>query len=115
MAVVYTTAAIVKKRTNNVAAGMADADIEECINQAEGIINAVMCDSFLTTFVATKHMIIRQCCTDLAAGLVLINDPGKTYLTLSDAEMTAQLLWSSAERSLTILSEKKTVEYLKSL
>lgn len=115
MAVVYTTVAIVEKRTANIAAGTLPADIEECINQAEGIMNAVMCDSFLTTFVAAKHMIIRQCCTDLAAGLLLINDPGKTYLTLSDAEMTAQLLWSSAQRSLAILSDKKTVEYLKSL
>lgn len=115
MAVVYTTAAIVKKRTNNVASGMTDNDIEECIYQAEGIIDAVMCDSFLTTFVVAKHYIIRECATDLATGLVIINDPGKSFLTLADAELTAQLLWNSAQRSLAILANKTTVTYLKSL
>lgn len=115
MAVVYTTADIVKKRTDNIDAGMSDIDIDECINQAEGIIDAMMCDSFLTTFVVTKHYIIRQCATDLAASLAIVHDPAGSFLTLSDCEMTAQLLWNNAHRSLSILSDKKTVTYLKSL
>jgi len=115
MVVTYTTAAIVKKRCNNTATGMADADIEECIYQAEGVIDATICDTFVATFDFGKHAIIRECATNIAAGLVIINDPGDSFLTLADAELTAQLLWNNAQRSLEILSNKKTVEYLKSL
>jgi len=115
MAVTYTTAALVKKRVKNISADLLDSDIEACIYEAEGIIDSTMKDSLKASFDATKHAIIRSCATDLAAFSCIIYDPGVSFLTLADAEMVANLLWNSAERILSQLSDPRVVTYLKSL
>jgi len=115
MAVVYSTAALVKKRCDNLDAGMADADIEECIYNAEGIIDALIKDTFTVVFDADKHKIIRQAATDIAAYLAVIHNPGDSFLTLADAEFTENLLWNSAQRSLSILDDSTVIVYLKAL
>jgi len=115
MTVIYTTVALVKKRSQGISAGLTDPDIEENIYEAESIINCTMKNSFLSSFDETKHRIIRQCCTDLAAFLCISYDPASTFASLGDAEMTINLLWNSAERSLSLLSDERTVEYLDGL
>jgi len=112
MAVIYTTVALVKKRTKTISAELTNPDIEECINEAESIIDSTMKKSFLGSFDMDKHGIIRQCCTDLAAFLCVIYDPVITFKSLGDAEMTINLLWNSAERSLSLLSDSRTVDFI---
>jgi len=114
MVVTYTTAAIVKKRLYDMPSGLSDPDIEENIAQAEGIVDAIMLCTFKGVFDATKHGIIRQCTTDLAAYLCLAYKP-QEYEMLEASEMTANMLWNSADRSLFILSRKRVVEALRNL
>ena len=118
MAVIYTTAAIVKKRLKNITMGpntLLDADIEENINQAEGIINAVMQKSGLAggdfTFSATKHGVIRAAATALAAFFCLTYDI-EAFGTSSAASISADLLWADADRNLAILSSPRVIYYL---
>ena len=120
MAVTYTTVALVKKRVKDISASLLDADIEENIYEAEGIIDATMRLSARGgapdfTFDAVKHSIIRQTCTDLAAFFSIFYEPGTSFLTLADAEMATNLLWNSAEDSLSLLSDPRVVTYLKEL
>jgi hypothetical protein len=112
MAVTYTTAAIVRKRVSAIPNALTDPNIEENIEQAEGIVDAIMLCSFKDIFDNTKHGIIRQCTTDLAAFLCLTYDPAE-FEMLETAEMTANMLWNSADRSLFILSRKRVVESLR--
>lgn len=115
MAVTYTTATLVRKRNKNISADLIDADLEQYIYEAETLIDVTMAYSFLTRFNATKHAIIRSCATDLAAFAAIAYDPGTTFLTLADAELTANLLWNNSERILSIVSNPRVVEYLRSV
>jgi hypothetical protein len=114
MAVTYTTAALVKKRIEYIDASLLDADIEQYIYEAEGIINSVMKDSFISGFDATKHALIRSCATDLAAYDCLKFDPSN-FPTMETAEMVANLLWNSIQSALAQLADPRIVTYLKSL
>jgi hypothetical protein len=114
MTVTYTTAAIVRKRVLSIPGGLTDEDIEENIMQAEGIVDAIMLCTFKDIFNETKHGIIRQCTTDLAAYLCLTYNPGEIEM-LEIGEMTANMLWNSADRSLFMLSRKRVVESLRNL
>jgi predicted RNA-binding Zn ribbon-like protein len=115
MAVTYTTAALVRKRNSNVSTDLADVDIDQFIYEAEGILNATMKASLITTFVATKHAILRSAATDLATLSTITYDPGTAFLELEDAEATIKLLTAAADRALTLLEDPRTVAYLKSL
>ena len=120
MAVTYTTAALVKKRVKDISADLLDADIEQNIDESEGIIDATMRLSARGsspdfTFDASKHSILRQCCTDLAAFLCIFYDPSGSFADLADCEITANLLWNSSERSLSMLSDPRVANYIKGL
>lgn len=114
MAVTYTTVALVKKKSKWISADLLDPDIEEFIYQAECLIDDTMKDSFLSTFNEVKHRLIRLCCTNLATFECISYDLS-SFLSLADAEFTVNLLWNSAERSLLLLSDIRTIDYLKSL
>ena len=114
MAVTYTTVALVRATFKDIHPDITDPDIEEWILQAEGLIDTVMLQSFKTIFDEDKHQIIRQCCTDLAAFYALRYDPANFDL-LETAEITINMLWNSADRSLFMLSRKRVVEFLEHL
>ena len=116
MAVTYTTSALVRKRVKDITAAptLADADIEANIEMVEGFINSAMKYSFLTTFDATKHAIIRSCATDYAAYLSILYDVAQ-FSTIEDVETTLNGLWVSWATALCLLSDPRLVEYLKSL
>lgn len=114
MAVTYTSVALVKKKSKWISTDLLDPDIEEFIYQAECLIDATIKWSFLSTFDEVKHRLIRQCCTDIAAFLCIPYDLS-SFLSLADAEFSVNLLWNSAERSLLLLSNSHTIDYLKSL
>lgn len=112
--VTYTTAALVRKRISAIHVDILDADIEQNILQAEGLIDTLMLKSFQTIFDADKHQIIRQCATDIAAYYSLIYDPAE-FEMLETAEMAANMLWNAADRSLFMLSRRRVVEFLENL
>ena len=116
----YTTIARVKKRVKHLSSSLTDIDINENIQRAEGFIDFTMRASGRGSspdfiFDAVKHSAIRQCCTDLAAFYTMSYNPGGTFLTLANAQMTANLLWDAAERTLLKLADPRSVEYLKGL
>ena len=114
MAVTYTTASIVADRVKYISSDLTTAKIEENINMAENVIDTSLKYSFISTFDADKHRIIRQICTDLAAYYCIIYDPGE-FPSMETAELTANLLWNSAMDSLEKLKDPRQVRYLKSL
>jgi hypothetical protein len=87
MAVTYSTVELVKKKGKYISSSLLDEDIEENIYEAEGFIDATM----------------RQ------------SARGRSFLTLADAEIHANLLWNPVKRSLLMLSDPRKVAYLKGL
>ncbi|AJP62068.1 hypothetical protein [ANMV-1 virus] len=115
MAVTYTTAALVKKGTKWLSGDLVDADIEEYIYQAEGIIDAVMKKTGRGlapdyTFDVGIHGIIRDAATSLALFNCIRYDPG-CFPLLEQAEMTENLAYYSALRALALLGDTRIVEY----
>ena len=120
MAVTYSTVALVKKKGKYISSSLLDEDIEENIYEAEGFIDATMRQSARGgapdfTFDEGKHSAIRNCCSELAAFISIIYDPGRSFLTLADAEIHANLLWNPVKRTLLMLSDPRNVAYLKGL
>ena len=112
---VYSTPTLVRKRVKDLSTDLVDADIEQNIVEAAGIIDAAMTDTLQFTFDSLKHGLVRQCATDLAAFLSIIYDPEGSFSTLLAAELTANLLWNSTARSLSLLSDPRVVTYIKGL
>jgi len=112
--VTYTTAALVRKRCKYISADLADLDIEKFIEEAESLIDCVMRYSFKTTFDATKHTILRECATELAAYAATSYDPAE-HSSVSYFGAMLENLWSASERLLAYLEDQRTVDYLKSL
>ena len=110
----YTTFIIVKDRLKHISADLVEAKVLENIEIAEGMINVVMKADFTLTFDETKHGLIRQAATCLAAFMCLTYDP-EEFTTVSFASMTADLLWAEADRALAILSDPNVVVYLQGL
>ena len=109
MAVTYTTAALVKKRVKNISSELVDADIDQFIYEAEGVIDDTMGFSLISSFDATKHATVRRCATALAALATITNDPGTVFLSLDDAEITIKLLESTVDRTLALLADQHAV------
>lgn len=114
MSVVYTTAALVKKRFEDIDATLTDADIEQYITEAENIIDTIMKDSFIDIFDATKHALIRSCATDIAALSCIRYNPAE-FPSLETAEMTANMIQDNIQFAFYMLNDPRTIDYLKSL
>lgn len=117
MAVTYTEAALVKKRSNFISASLIDTDIEENIYEAESIIDCVMLKTARGaspdfTFDSEKHGILRDCATNLATYLCITFDPSD-FPSMETAEMVSNLLWNEIQMGFTLLTDVKTGEYLK--
>ena len=116
MAVTYSTAALVKKGTKWLSVDLIDADIDEYIYQAEGIIDAVMKKTGRGvapdyTFDVAKHGIIRDAATSLALFNCIRYDPG-AFPLLEQAEMTENLAYYAALRALTLLADTRVSDYI---
>jgi len=109
----YTTAALVKKRVEDIDATLTDADIDQFILEAEAIIDCIMKTSFISTFNSIDHALLRSCATDIAAASCIHYNPG-AFPSLETAEMTANLLQDNLQLSYYMLNDPRTVEYLKS-
>ena len=103
-----------KKRVESIDASLLDADIEQYIYEAETIIDSIMKYSFIDTFDATKHAILRSCATDIAAHTCIRYNPA-SFPSLETAEMTANLIWENIQFQFYLLNDQRIVDYLKSL
>ena len=114
MAVIYSSASLVRARVKNIDPTLTDANIEQYIAEAEGIIDSTMKVSLKNVFDPVKHSLVRSCATDLAAYYCLSFNPS-TFSSLTEVELIMNMLWNSAERSLAGLSDPRVVSYLSSL
>lgn len=110
----YTTVDLVRARFEHIDAGILDTDIEQYIDEAENTIDVAMKYSFLATFDADVHQVLRSCATAIAAYSCLRYNPSECP-SLESAETTANLLWNDIRTLLDLLGDQKTVAYLKSL
>ena len=109
----YTTAALVKKRVEDIDATLTDADIEQFILEAEAVIDCIMKTSLIATFNSIDHALLRSCATDIAAASCIHYNPA-AFPSLETAEMTANLLQDNIQLTFYLLNDTRTVEYLKS-
>jgi len=109
----YTTAALVKKRVEDIDASLTDADIDQFILEAEAIIDCIMKTSLIATFNSIDHALLRSCATDIAAASCIHYNPG-AFPSLETAEMTANLLQDNIQLTFYLLNDPRTIEYLKS-
>ncbi|MCD6148642.1 hypothetical protein J7J18_04675 [bacterium] len=115
----YTTYDIVKDRVKQISADLTQAKIEENINQAESIVDAVMKMTARGsnpdfTFDADKHGIIRDATTCIAALLCIMYDTSG-FSSRAEAAFVCDLLWNEANRCLALLYDEKGKNYLKNL
>jgi len=110
----YTTPTIVRSQTSAIDAALTDSDLEDYISEAEGFLDAVMEKSFISTFDATKHKILRAGANKWAALCCVVYDPDAAG-TYSDASFTADTLWDQWNAILDLLEKETVVRYLESL
>lgn len=84
----YTTATLVKARVENIDSGLVDATVEDFIEAAESILDGLMGTSFVSTFDATKHGILREGATVYAAMSAIAFQPAG----FSDLQEAATIL-----------------------
>lgn len=116
MAVTYTTAALVRKRLENMDASLLDEDIEEYINEAEGILNGVMGLDLTGSFDPLKlgHRILREGATLYAAIQVVLYNP-VNFTSTREAFAIADAMWEEFHFILELLKDKQVVAYLEGL
>ena len=110
----YTTAALVRKRAENLDSSLTDGDIEDYIEEAEQILNTIMGASFLSSFDAAKHGIVRSGCNAWACSCAIIYNPDG-FTDIREVNTILDVLnrqWSEVNR---ILANRQYVGYLESL
>lgn len=110
----YTTATLVRLRAENIDATLTDANIEDYIEDAEQILNAIMGVSFLASFDATKHGILRAAANAWATMCAVTYNPAG-FTTLNEAQTIVETLAYQWEFCTTALENKTLVAYLESL
>ena len=115
----YALISNVKDRVNAVSGAWSDSKISGAIIMAEGMIDSVMMKTGRGTgpdftFDDTKHGLIRNTCTSLAAFMVLTSDV-ELMSTTSTVSLTADLLWAETDRGLAILSDPRVNRFIRSV
>lgn len=110
----YTTAALVRKRAENLDATLTDANIEAYIDTAEGMLNSIVGASFVATFVVAKHGVLRMASEAYATACAIGFNPAG-FTSLSEASAIQELLAFQWEESLKLLRDKSVIAYMESL
>lgn len=112
---VYTSVVRVQGRIKNIDAGFDSTKIDFAIQDAEGIIEAVMLNHTLRdTFDAEKHMLIQQVATDLAAYYAIAYNP-TTFVLREKVSLMSDMMWASGMRGLALLANPEVIKYLEDL
>jgi len=109
MTVYYTTAVIVRARAKNIgAADPSDAEIEEYIAEAEGLVDAMLGFSLQGNFSSSKsmHLLVRQVTTDIAAFYAIAHDPSG-FTSTGEAALILDVIYTNMLRGLTLLKDKR--------
>lgn len=114
MVATFTTIAKVKSRLKKFNTSISDTEVTEYIEQAEGLIKAVMKGNIPVTFDAAKHGLMERAATDLAAFNLLLYDPS-SFSSVTEASFMADLIWTAIEEDLKHLGDKRVQDYLKVL
>lgn len=85
--------------------------IEQYIKESEGIIDAIMGESFIATFDEAKHGILRAAATRWAGISALMYNPGAS-VSSTEASMIADVMWEEWTYLTGLLSVDKNVRYL---
>ena len=109
--VTFTTAAKVKSTLRKYNTSISDAEIEDFISHAEGLIKAIMRGKFTAVFSSSKHGLIERAATDLAAFDLLNYDPS-SFSSVAEASMIGDFLWTSIELDIKLLTDERIIEYL---
>jgi hypothetical protein len=110
----YTTATLVRNRIENLDGSITDTMIEGYIEEAEQILNGIMGASFLSTFNATKHGILRAGCNAWAGMCAMTFNPAG-FSSLAEANAMLEVLAYQWEQVIAYVRDKSVVEYLESL
>lgn len=107
----------VKERLNLISGAWSDNRISGAIEMAEGMIDGVMQKTGIGaspdyTFDSTKHGLIRNTCTSLAA-FMMLSGWVEEFSTSSTVSLTADLLWAEADRGLAILSVPRVNKFVR--
>ena len=109
---------MVIERVNPVSGAWSTNRISGAIEMAEGMIDAVMRKTGIGatpdfTFDSTKHGLIRNTCTSLAAFMLLTTGVDTAFSTTSTVSLTADMLWAEADRGLAILSDPRVNKFIR--
>ena len=110
----YATAALVRRQVKSLDASLTDDDIDKLIEEAEGLIDAVLGRSFISTFDATKHKILRAGANKWAALCSLSFNP-TGFTSSQEAGQIADILWDEFQFILEVLERDPVVRYLEGL
>ena len=112
--VTYTTAALVKAEIQNYDTSISDDTINVFIENAEGLIDCVMGESFKSIYDSTKfaHRLIRLATTKLAL-IDLIKWDIVNQFGTSTAGMQLDVARGQSDRALALLSDPKVVKFIK--
>jgi hypothetical protein len=116
IAIKYTTVALVKKGSKWLSRDLTNADIEEYISQAEGVIDGRMKKigrglGSDYSFDPRVQGVVRDAATSLALFNCIRYDPG-CFPSLVQAEMAENLAYYAALRALTLLTNIRIVDYV---
>lgn len=107
----YTTAALVRKAVKNIDAGLLDADINAYIEEAEGVLDGIMGQSFVDVFLASKHGILRSASTRWASISAIMYDPSG-FTSSTEASMISDVLWEEWTYLTSLLERDSVVRWL---
>lgn len=111
MVATYTTVSKVKSRLKKYNTTISDTEITEYIEQAEALVKSAMRGGFTATFNQTKHGLIERLTTDLAAFYLLTYDPS-SFTSITEVSVIADLLWTSIEEGIKLISDERIVAFL---
>jgi len=109
---VYANYSLVRKRMSRISSALTDSDLMAFIQQAEGLLDVVMKESFRETFNPNKHGLIQETCEAMAAYDCIAYDVSQ-FTSVSQAALAANLLWSLIEKNTKLLSDKRNIEIMK--
>lgn len=110
----YTTAALVRKRAENLDATLTDPNIEGYIDTVESILNSIMGVSFVATFTLSKHGILRAAAEAWATSCAIAFNP-VGFTSLQEAESILSVLDTQWDKSVALLRDKSIISYMESL
>lgn len=114
--VTYTTATLVKDRCERIdTTSLTDAEIESIILMVEGVIDAIMKESFRdpNRFSSTKHGLIQDAATNLSAFYAILHSTDE-FPDENSWRTTLTHLWNRWLENHALLSDQNVVNFLKS-